>query len=192
MKLTRLNLCGAGARSVWLRNATSDVILKGEIDHFRNGMAGLTFSCGFSNMWKDPNNSSRIQHHVEFADVIKTRAYVVTGEYEGILTVIAYAHNHGNLVDMNDERFTATIMQNHPERLEQEFLFRAIIPAKRKITKPPIKKVNIGIRKPFNPRGALLRAMKAGLMSREEAEKRARQAQDQYELDRLMGRSRSK
>jgi len=189
-KLARLNLCGAGARSVWLRNATSDVILKSEVDHFRNGRAGLTFSCGFSNMWRDPNNSSRIPHPVYrgikgIVDVIKTRAYVVVGEHNGLFVVVAYAHNHGSLVDMNDERLTNIIIQNHPEQLEQEFIFRAITPVKRKITKSPVKKTNIGVRKPFSPRGALLRAVKAGLISSQEAEARARQSQDDYELRRM-------
>src|SRR5215467_1732818 len=102
MKLTYLNLCGAGARQVWLRNSDRDAILKGEVSHFQNGLAGLSFACGLANVWQDPNNRSRFSHGIKFADIIKTRAYIVTGEYGGILTVVAYAHSHGALIDMND------------------------------------------------------------------------------------------
>src|SRR5215831_5564216 len=126
-KLTYLQLYPGVTKQVWMWYPTRDVILKGEIYQFRNGMAGLTMSCGLANMWTDPKNFSRIKHPAKEGTVItKTRAFVLTGEKRGTLRYAAYAHSHGAVVDMNDEKLTEVIIRNHPEELEKEFEFRAI------------------------------------------------------------------
>jgi len=176
----------------WVWFPTKDVILKGEVYHFQNGMAGLTTSCALSNMWTDPKNSTRFQHPAKIGTaVLKSRAYVLTGEKQNLPRYAVYAHNHGNLVDMNDDKLITRIIQNHPEDLEREFEFRAVSDIKRKI-KPSVRKTNVGLRKPFYPRGAIARAVKAGLMSLQEAQKRAQESQDAYEMQRLMGMKRRK
>jgi len=191
-KLTYLQLYPGVTKQVWMWYPTKNVILKGEVYHFENGMAGLTMSCGFANMWTDPKNSTRFMHPAKKGTVvIKSRAFVLTGEKKGILRYAAYGHNHGALVDLNDERLTYQIIKNHPEELEKEFEFRAITTIKRS-GKPSVKRTVVGPRKAFTPRGALRRAEKAGIITHEEAVRRAKESQDSYEMQRLMGATRRK
>jgi hypothetical protein len=186
-KLTYLQLYPGVTKQVWMWYPTKDVILKGEIYQFKDGLAGLTMACGFANMWTDPKNSTRIQHPAKKGTVvIKSRAFVLTGEKSGILRYAAYGHSHGNLIDMNDDRLTAQMIRSHPEELEKEFEFRAISTVKRS-GKSSARKTVVGKRKPFYPRGANARAVKAGFMTPQEAQKRAQESQDAYELQRLMG-----
>ena len=185
MKLTCLDLWGAGSIQVWMRNSDKEVYLQGKVDHFRNGIEAVTFSCGFGNMWLDPDNKPRFSHHCMLPHIIKTRAYIVIGiHHDRKYMVVQYAHKHGNLVDMNDNGLIAQIIKNHPEQLEQEFLFQPVI-NRRRMGNKPVKRTNVGVRKSFFPKGASLRAMKAGLISHEEAERLARQRNDEYALRRM-------
>jgi hypothetical protein len=185
MKLTYLTLCPGVTKQVWMRNATKDALIRGHVHHFQNGMAGITWSCGFSNVIKDPENRSRFDHPTHLGShVIQTRAYIIVGELNGTLVVVQYAHNYGTLVDMNDDKLIIQIIKSHPEQLEQEFLFRTPPIIKRSL-KPSIKKTNSGLRRSFFPRGATARAVKAGFMSLQEAQERLRKQQDEYEFRRL-------
>jgi len=191
-KLTYLQIYPGVTKQVWMWYPTKDVILKGELYQFQNGMAGLTMACGIANMWTDPKNSTRFMHPAKEGTVItKTRAFVLTGEKKGILRYAAYGHKHGAMVDMNDFKLTAQIIKNHPEELEKEFEFRAISNIKRSL-KPSVRKTVVGPRKTFYPRGALLRAQNAGIISPQEARKLAQERDDAYEMQRLMSAGRRK
>jgi hypothetical protein len=185
MKLTYLTFCPGVTKQVWMRNATKDVYMRGHVDHFRNGMAGITWACAMSNMINDPENSDKFPHPIRMAHVIKTRAYIVVGELEGTLVVVQYAHNYGTKVDMNDYKLIAQIIKNHPEELEQEYLLRAPPKIKRNL-KPTPRRTNSGSRKIFFPRGANARAYKAGYITLQELQERSQKQQDEYEFKRAM------
>jgi len=188
-KLGYVTIAPGVTKQAWIIRATKPVILKGEIDHFRNGIAGLTFSCAFSKMWEDPKNSTRIPHPVRSSVIIKTQAFINTGEFKGTLVYVKYSHNYGTLVDMNDEKLVEMMIKNHPEELEQEFEFHVPPKVKRSFT-PSVKKASTGKRRPFFPKGAIERARKAGLISLEEAQRQARESHDAYEMQRLIGAGR--
>ena len=185
MKLTYLTIAPGVTKQVWLRNATKDVILLGKISHFLNGIAGVTWSCAFANMWLDLNNRSRVPHPVRVAHIIKTRAYICIGELNGILVFVQYTHNYGTKVDLNDYGTLVKIIQNRPEELEQEYVFRVPSVVKRNIG-VSIKRTNSGVRKNFFPKGATARALKAGFITQQEAEEYANKQQDEYEYKRTM------
>ena len=193
MKLTYLTIAVGVTNQVWMGYAARPVILNGHIEHFKNGIAALTFSCGLANVWMDPENRSRISHPVRTASVIKTRAYVLTGfTKDGIGVWIQYAHSLGNIVDMNDDGTIKKMIENHPEQLEREFEFRTITKIKRSIKSgPTVKRTNTGVRKAIFPKGAIARAFNAGLLSPAEAQERARK-QDEYEYKRTMSALHSK
>ena len=77
-----------------------------------------------------------------------------------------YRHSYGRIVDLNDTDISKTYIAKHPELAERTFNLRP--PPKRGVYVPHAQqhRQGTGEKTAVVPRGALARAVKAGLVSR--------------------------
>lgn len=168
-------------RSKWwtvkVRDAKQDVTLNGRMEHVLKSRAGVDVGCTVSNMGADEKNSSAFPHPVHYVVVHKNSALVVDSLKKNgdPKTAVLYAHSYGAIVDKNDDRSIKKFALEHPDIIERSFTLR--VPRKSVAPHGPNgtwaneskRKHGTGPRS-YMPRGALRRAVKAGLIGNHIAE----------------------
>ncbi len=155
--------------TVTVSNARQDVTINGSVLHAIKSHKGVTIGCTLSNTATDAANKAAIPHAVYLAVVTKTKAYLVDKLWPNgdPKHAVVYAHSYGHITDRNDDGTIKQMVLENPAIMERAFTLR-VPPAPNKAHGKSgahdAKKRN-----PIHailPRGALLRARKAGFISK--------------------------
>lgn len=152
--------------SVKVRESSKGVRLNGSIADAMAGEPGLTIGCHLSNCAQ--RNSKAFPHPALMASFTKTTALIVTKIKNGVpVEAVRYYHPYGYLVDLNDTDKTKKYLKEHPELAEKSFYLRPSISYKKKGSQPTGRATGprTGAKRAYAPRGAVRRALKAGLLN---------------------------
>ncbi len=144
-------------------DAKHNVTINGTLMDALTGAPGQTIGCHLSNCVV--RNQDVFPHPVYWAAFNKRTAQVIDKITNGSPShAVRYQHTYGDLVDLNDTDRTRRTIQENPELVERKFTL--LVPHKSK-TKGGSRKHghDTGQHSPRVPRGALARAIKAGLVS---------------------------
>lgn len=162
--------------SLWwdvrVRDAKTNVEMKGSTYHALLGLSGRTIGCALSNVAFDEKNRRLFPHGCHLVYVVKSRVIVIDSlKRNGTpKTGVRYNHSYRRIVDANDDKTLKKMVRENPDLMERPFTLLA----PRKRSKASLQKGAPGhapgtTRKSsrvFMPRGALARAVKAGLISK--------------------------
>jgi hypothetical protein len=162
--------------TVKVRDAKRDIKINGSLKHALKSTAGVTIGCTMSNMTADKENAAAIPHAVFLAVFTKNTAILIDSlDAKGApRTGFLYQHSYGELVDCNDTRQIKRMVADDPALIEREFVLR--VPRKKVISSghnSGRKENPRQVPHNFVPRGALRRAVKAGLIGKHVAEQLA-------------------
>ena len=161
--------------TVTISLAKEPVTITGKVIHALKGAPGVTIGCGLSNVACD--NASAFPHPVKFASFTKSTCVIIDrfkrdgSPAHGVL----YEHDYKHITDANDGRTLKRMVRADPSIMEREFILqvpRPFLPKPGRSNKPLKKGTGHG--QSFIPRGALQRAVRAGLIG----ENVARQIED--------------
>ena len=150
--------------TVKVRLAKKPVTIDGTLLDAIRGTPGSTIGCHLSNCAH--RNTDAFEHPCYFAAFTKTTCLVVEKITRGQPShAVKYRHGYGDLVEINDKKVNNRFIRRHPELAERQFVLR-----------PPRKMRPLGrdhtstYAAPYHkralvPRGALKRAIDAGLVS---------------------------
>jgi hypothetical protein len=157
---------------VKLENGKVDVNVDGHVFHALRTSAGSTFGCHLANCIMSAENRRRFGHPVLIASVNKQTLIIITKftpnnpNYDAV--GVLYHHRHGQFVDLNDTKEAKKRLKEDPDYFEREFTFLA----PRRHTSNPTgghratyAPVGEGSLRALAPRGALQRAVKAGIVA---------------------------
>lgn len=154
-------------------DATKSVTINGTFEDAMQGEPGVTIGCHLSICAK--RNKHNFSHPVLFAAFTQSRCDIVSEFVERTAKrpydCIAYRYKHpyGQWVKLNDEDEQKEWIKKNPEKANRPFTLGAIRPKVRQIienTEPAEDSGTSGFRQSFVPRGALRRAIAAGLVSK--------------------------
>ena len=150
--------------TVKVRDATSSVYVTGNILHALNSHAGVTIGCSLSNVAMASKRA--FPHPVHLASLTKSTALIVDSKKRNgePATAVRYKHSYGKMIDLNDDSKIKDIIKNNPDLVERQFHLRPPKPRSEASLKG--KNTNTGhcnAGKASVPRGALARAVRAGL-----------------------------
>lgn len=157
--------------TVTVTDAKEPITFNGTIEQALKGHAGVTVGCAISYTCRE--NAKAFPHAVYLASITKTTALMVDRlNKAGQPThAVIYEHSYPHIISWNDRRELKKMVKEDPSIMERAFTFR-----------PPRKQVqgsgrNAGKRRlgstrgmAFVPRGAMARAVEAGLMGEHVAE----------------------
>jgi hypothetical protein len=120
-------------------------------------------------MAQDKRNSACFPHDVYFASFTKSSAYIVDKlDKKGQpYSAVRYGHRYGYLTDQNDAGTLKKMVQEDPLLMERPFTLRP--PRKQSEGRPAGDRTAMDkqrISRVFAPKGALARAVKAGIISK--------------------------
>jgi hypothetical protein len=164
--------------NVKVRDATKEVLVNGTLLDAMRGTPGTTIGCHLSNSacnrrnraaWEEAHAPPRIMSFSAsraIAILEWTKGTLRGRPYDAI--GVEYAHNLGYYTDLNDKCPSKTYLAEHPEIADLEIRLR---PPRRRTSEddkregrsPPTGR-STGERRSGAPKGALLRAQKAGLI----------------------------
>jgi hypothetical protein len=155
--------------TVKVQPATKAVTINGSLEHALAGMKGSTIGCHMSNCAMA--NERAFGHPVLLAVFTKKTCIIVTKIKDGVPSHgIEYYHDYNNLVMLNDRDNFKKYIKAHPELANRTFTLRP--PSKAKQSRPNIGSDNprgrgtiTGEKRAYAPRGALSRAVDAGLIN---------------------------
>ncbi len=159
--------------TVTLSHARQDVTINGAVMDALRSQQGTTIGCSLSNTATNKRNADAIPHPVFLAVMTKTRAYLVDKKWPdgSPKHAVEYAHSYGHITDRNDNGTLKKMVLENPAIMERAFTLR--VP-------PSLSKVHPkrgdqgtgqgGRGQAILPRGALLRAQKAGFITKAAAE----------------------
>ncbi len=151
--------------TVIVHEATSVVELNGSLADAILGTPGSTIGCHLSNCAK--RNSAAFSHPCKLAAFTKSSCLIVTKIKNGTpVEAVRYAHSYGHLVELNDKDRGKAYIRAHPELAERVFRLRPPAKDRGLSTWKHTRRGDGAIRRTMIPRGALKRAMDAGLVSR--------------------------
>jgi hypothetical protein len=150
-------------------NAEVSVTINGSLEHALKGYPGTTIACHLSNCGMAKENKSAFPHPCLLVAFTPTTAYVVTKFKHGkAVEAVRYSHSYSRLVHLNDTKVNDTFIKTHPEMFERSFTLR---PWRKQIRRGGLPTGNGNSRpKIVADKGARLRAMKAGLITKPVAE----------------------
>lgn len=151
---------------VRVKNATESVQVNGSVIDALKGARGTVIGCHLSQCAM--RNAEHFPHPCKLAAFTKATALIVTKIARGRPTeAVRYRHAYGRIVDLNDTGATRAIVKQHPELADRTF--RLCPPQTQRPYKPGSHKQEHrdgnGKNSSTVPRGALSRAVKAGLVS---------------------------
>lgn len=158
-----------GERLYWtvkVRDATKFITIDGTLLDAIRGHAGTTIGCHLSNCAM--RNAAVFPHPCKFVAFTRSTALVVTQITRGQpVSAVKYEHSYGKWVERNDKDITKSFIKEHPEVVEREFRLRP--PRAMKLFRSPPHHAETGEtnhqKRAVVPRGALLRAQDAGLVT---------------------------
>lgn len=171
-------------RMVWIdvrcRKATEGTTINGALVHCLKARAGVDVGCAISLMGADPANADAFPAKPLMVAVHKTVCVVITkmrgaNRADGFI----YSHRLGSIVDANDEKTLKKAARENPEMMERPFQllpYQTTTPHKRRGTSGVDSNKNPKPPQTYVPRGALRRAVKAGIISREVAKQWSRRS----------------
>lgn len=154
---------------VKIRDATTPVVINGDILHALKGHRGTTVGCALSNMAVDPANASAIPHPAYLGVITKETVLLCEKKNKDDIPThfVRYAHSYGHITESNDTGTLKKMVEEHPDLMNRQFTLR--VPRKRKgdhsrtrTTSNTPRSTNRAIVQ----RGALARAEKAGLIGK--------------------------
>jgi hypothetical protein len=149
----------------WVQDAEKEVWMQGHALHVINGEPGLSFACALAKCSKDKENREKFPDGCRLASFLKSTAFIVTHKkIQGLPVAIRYHHSYGALVDLNDERVAQEKARKDPEFFERSYRLRVPLKAVHKPGRHITKNHNGPSHRAVLPRGALARAMRAGLI----------------------------
>lgn len=176
-KTARIYYNEPGMEPLWwtveVSDATRPVKAESTLADALKGVPGCTIGCHLSNTVK--RNSSRFPHPVILAAVTKNAMLVVDRFKKGEpCHAWRYVHHMGKLVDLNDTDKTKRVIKAMPKLAERELTFH---PPHKRYARPQSEGVRprgnlpgnvgnvVGPKSPRVVKGALQRAVKAGLIA---------------------------
>jgi hypothetical protein len=156
--------------TVKISDAKQAVVISASVMHALQAYPGVTVGCGLSMAAVDPVNASAFPHPAYLASFTKRTALIVDKKDKAgqPCHAVRYEHYYGHITDKNDNRTLKRLVKEDPSIMDREFVLRP--PHKRSGSgvgsgKTPPEKRGVGDHgKAFAPRGALLRAVKAGII----------------------------
>jgi len=149
---------------VKISNASKSLVLSAKLFHALNGHAGSTIACAISNCAME--HKTLFSHPVHFVAVTKTRILVVDKLKDGAPAhAVRYAHNRPDIVDIQDTK-SKRFMKKHAALLEGDVTLSPPPVAKTRAGDGRAKGPYNGRKRAFAHRGALQRAVRAGLISK--------------------------
>lgn len=151
---------------VRVKHATKGVQINGSVIDALKGARGTVIGCHLSQCAM--RNADHFPHPCKFAAFTRTTALIVT-KIKGGKPVEAVLYNHGysRLVDLNDTDISKKYVHDHPELADRKFTLRP--PQKTRKANPPRgtqeHRNGDGTKSAVVPKGALRRAVQAGLVS---------------------------
>lgn len=152
---------------VEVRDATRTVRVNGELSHALRAHKGVTIGCAISITAQE--NPDAFPHKVLLASVTK-RTMIVIDKLQSrkkgppIVTGVLYYHAYPELTEMNDDGTLKKLVQERPDLIARQLTF----------TPPPDQSKSRGKhtglnpekkpKRPYIPRGALGRAVRAGIV----------------------------
>lgn len=151
--------------TVRYRDATTTVSLNGSVAHALRGLSGRTVGCTISECGID--NSQAFPHPALLISVTKSTVLVVDKlDKQGQpCHAVRYGHQYGRIIEANDKGVIKKIVKDDPSFMDRQF--KLTPPRVQRPTGPHanhVKKSN-RLNATFVPRGAMKRAVDAGLMS---------------------------
>jgi len=155
---------------VRVRYAKRDVRINGTINQAIKGRPGVTIGCHLSyTTWE---NAEAFSHPILILPAFtKSRCVIITkwlkDDPKADALGIVYQHDYGDLVELNDKDFKKIYVKEHPEWVEREFVLHSLPEGshKRKDGKRSVPHgVDDGSKRAYVPRGAMKRALDAGLI----------------------------
>lgn len=157
-------------------DAKRPVVTNGNVLHALKGCKGVTVGCGLSNVAQDAANANAFPHPVLLASFTKSKAIIVTEfvpadkrRRRGFdCYAVRYSHSYRNVVNKNDEGTLKAMVKADPSIMERSFTLRPprkggySSPGHSKHTKVAVRSKNTAV----VHRGALARAVKAGLVDK--------------------------
>lgn len=151
--------------TVKVSDARQPVVIKGTVADALRGTPGETIGCHLSNCAL--RNSKAFPHPVELVAFTKTAAYAVDRFSNGqAVHAVRYKHDYKDWVELNDKDKGKTVIREHPEWAEREFVLK--VPRRHPSMAGSGRRGtdrDTGTRKPYVPKGALARAQAAGLVT---------------------------
>lgn len=148
------------------RDATSSVSLNGSLKHAIEGIAGKTVGCTMSNCAFD--NAKAFPHPALLIVFTKSTCLVVDKlDKKGQpCHAVRYGHNYGRIVEANDKGVIKKIVKDDPSYMDRKFTLTP--PRVQRPTGPHggHAKRSERTNRTYTPRGALKRAVDAGLISK--------------------------
>jgi hypothetical protein len=158
----------SGERLYWtipFSLAKHDVVIDGTLADAMMGIPGDTIGCHLSKC--ATRNSAAFPHAFKLAAFNKTTCFIMDRIAKGKPShMVKYRHSYGKLVDLNDKDIAKTFVREHPELVERSFVLRKMRTRK----KVPgahgdADRKRAGNPHPVVPRGAMKRALDAGLIT---------------------------
>jgi hypothetical protein len=148
--------------TVPIDDAVKKVLINGTLADAMTGKPGLTIGCHLSNCAL--RNAEEFPHPVKFVAFTRRSCYVIDKIKNGKPAhAVRYKHYYSDWVDLNDKDQAKTVLNDHPEMAEREFVLH--IPLKRSSKKTgPHVSARPTEHFPHIPSGALRRARDAGLI----------------------------
>lgn len=170
---------GAETQSYWtvaVTLAKKPIRINGSLLHALRGQPGKTIGCALSNMAIDEANRSAIGHPVYLAAVTKSTVLLVDRlKKDGSPAhAVQYRHHLGHIADRNDTGTLKKMVTEKPSLIEKPFTLWPARESRPTGTHneplPSSGNDSLVKRKPFVPKGALARAVKAGRIGANVAE----------------------
>lgn len=149
-----------------MTDATKSVTINSTLEHAMSGARGVTIGCHLSNCGLA--NADAFPHPALLVSFTQSRADVITKFVTGKkhnCEAVRYKHPYGQWVDLNDKDEHKEWIRANPDKAVRPFTLSPTIPKKRQIKQNTGAK-NEGSRRSFVPKGALRRAIAAGLIGK--------------------------
>lgn len=141
------------------------MVINGSVIDALKGARGTVIGCHLSQCAM--RNADHFPHPCKFAAFTRSTALIVTKIRAGKpVEAVLYNHGYGRLVDLNDTEISKKYVHDHPELAARKFTLRPPQKMRAHIPGNPQKHRNgDGTNRAVVPKGALRRAVQAGLVS---------------------------
>jgi len=167
--------------TVKISRARKPVLINGSVLHALKAHAGVTIGCALSLTATDPANKRNIPHPVFLASFTKSSALLVDRlKKDGTpMHAVWYGHSYPWIVEQNDKGTLKELVKEDPSLMEREFALRPP-----RLHRPGVGGGGARTGKGTNRatatlhRGAMARAVSAGIIGKHVAEQMVRVSED--------------